>query len=91
MERTLFPLGKLFITPGAMAACATFPMPPLVLLVRHASGDWAEMSADDQEANRKATTDGSRIFSAYQYGEHRFFVITEADRSSTTILLAHEY
>jgi hypothetical protein len=91
MATRLFSVGQLFSTPGALKACASFPMPPDVLLVRHVSGDWSDMSKDDQEANRRSIDDGSRIFSAYQYGEHQFFVITEADRSSTTILLAHEY
>lgn len=91
MGTALFSLGKLLITPGAMKACAAFTMPPLTLFVRHATGDWSGMSADDQAANRAAITDGSRIFSAYQVGEERFFVITEADRRSTTILLANEY
>lgn len=91
MGTRLFRTGQLFSTPGALKACASFPMPPDVLLVRHVTGDWSDMSKDDQAANRAAIEEGSRIFSAYQYGEHRFFVITEADRSSTTILLAHEY
>lgn len=91
MATALFPLGELFITPGAAKACAELPMPPLVLLVRHAEGDWDDMSSEDRMANRRAITQGSRIFSAYQIDEHRFFVITEADRARTTILLAHEY
>ncbi len=91
MPRALFPLGQTFITPGALEVCHSFPMPPDVLFVRHVSGDWSEMSQDDQRANLAAITDGSRIFSAYQVGDQRFFVITEADRSVTTILLAEEY
>jgi hypothetical protein len=87
----LFPIGKVYITPGALAACASFPMPPDVLIVRHVGGDWQEMSKDDQVANKNAITDGSRILSAYQVGDDRFYVITEADRASTTILLAAEY
>lgn len=91
MAKALFPLGSLYITPGALAACASFPMPPVVLLTRHAAGDWSEMSEEDQQANRRALEGGSRVFSGYRVGEDRFFVITEADRSSTTILLAEEY
>ena len=87
----LFPLGKVVITPGALIACASYPMPPEVLLVRHASGDWQEMSPDDRQANKDAIAEGDRILSAYQIGTDRFYVITEADRSATTILLAEEY
>jgi len=55
---------------------------PITLLRRHIYGDWQDMDADDQEA---------RIFSAFVFGEVKFWVITEADRSSTTILLPEEY
>jgi hypothetical protein len=91
MAKQLFPTGALYSTPGALEACASFPMPLDVLIVRHVTGDWCDMSTDDQAANRRAIDEGSRIFSAYQYGEYRFFVITEAGRGSTTILLADEY
>jgi hypothetical protein len=91
MTKALFQLGKFYITPGALAACEARAMPPPVLITRHATGDWSEMSEDDRQANRQAIEDGLRILSAYQVGGRRFFVITEADRSSTTILLAEEY
>lgn len=91
MPRALFPIGAVFITPGALSACASFPMPPDVLIVRHVSGDWSELDESDREANREAVQSGERILSAYQVGNDRFYVITEADRSTTTILLAHEY
>ena len=91
MPHALFPFGVTYIRPGALAACQSFPMPPDVLFVQHATGDWSDMSSEDQSANRRAITDDTRVFAAYQVGEHRFFVITEADRSATTILLAEEY
>jgi hypothetical protein len=91
MAKQLFSMGSVYSTPGALAVCASFPMTPDVLLIRHVTGDWSDMSTEDQEANRRAIEDGSRIFSAYQYGEHRFYVITEADRSRTTVVLADEY
>ena len=91
MATALFSLGSTYITPGALEVCRMFSMPPDLLFVRHASGDWQEMSVDDQEANRQAIGEGSRVFSAYQIENHRFFVITEADRRATTILLAEEY
>lgn len=91
MAAELFSLGALFITPGALAACASLRVPPSSLVVRHVTGDWAEMSADDRRSNTKAVQEDSRVFSAYQVGTDRIFVITEADRSATTILLAEEY
>jgi hypothetical protein len=91
MAKQLFPIGDLFITPGAERVCRSFPMPPNLLVVRHVTGDWSDMTPDSREGNRRAIRVGARVFSAYQYGEHRFFVVTEADRSSTTILLAEEY
>lgn len=90
MATALFRLGELYITPGALKACASFPMPPDVLLVRHVSGDWREMSPEDRKENEDAIARGLRILSAYQVGDHRFYVITEANRSKTTILLAYE-
>ena len=56
-----------------------------------ATGDWSDMSSEDRSANRRAIRDGTRIFTSAQVGEYRFFIITEADRSATTILLAEEY
>ena len=91
MAKALFPTGGLYITPGALAACAAFPMPPTILMIRHMSGDWSEMDAEDQEANHRAIRVGARILSLYRYDTTQFYVITEADRASTTILLRDEY
>ncbi len=91
MAQALFPLGRTCITPGALEACLSFPMPPDLLFVLHVTGNWQTMDCEDQGANRRAIDDGSRVFSVYEFGSFRFFVITEADRSSTTILLAEEY
>lgn len=54
MAKQLFATGALYSTPGALQACASFPMPPDVLIVRHVSGDWSDMSKEDREANRRA-------------------------------------
>jgi hypothetical protein len=91
VAKQLFPTGSLYITPGALRACQSFPMPPDVLIVRHVTGDWGDVSPVDKAINVRSLQVGARIFSVYQYGEHRFYVITEADRGSTTILLAGEY
>jgi hypothetical protein len=91
MSGAFFRFGKTCITPGALAACSSIGLAPRVLFYRHLTCDWSDMDAEDRASNARAIEDASRIFSAYQYGVHRFFVITEADRSVTTVLLASEY
>ena len=92
MSTLLFPLGRCCITPGAQRKLESINAVPQELLRRHQSGDWDGMDRSDQAANRRAVKDGSRVFSAYQLADAvRVYVITEADRSSTTILLPSEY
>ena len=55
------------------------------------TGDWTEMDVEDQQANRDAVAHGDRVFSAYIIQGIKFWVITEANRSVTTILLPSEY
>ena len=85
-----FPLGRVVATPGALAILA--PEEPIILLQRHQSGDWGEVDAHDRRANNKALKDCTRLLSAYALpaGE-KVWIITEADRSSTCILLPSEY
>lgn len=99
MSAPLFPLGQIVATPGALTA-ARHPMQFLELLARHLRGDWGCIDPDDAEANRLAVTEGDRILSAFPidptkpcagYGENCLWIITEADRSVTTILLPEEY
>jgi hypothetical protein len=87
----LFTLGKCVATPYAKEELERLNYSPLNLLRKHMSGDWSEMATEDQQSNRDAITEGSRIFSAYTIEGTKFWVITEADRSSTTILLPSEY
>ena len=88
-----FPLGLVVCTPGVIEHWGTIA--PLTLLHRHAQCDWDEMDPEDRALNRQAITNGTRILSAYTItgvpGDTRVFVITEADRSVTTILLGSEY
>jgi hypothetical protein len=87
---SLFPLGRVVATPGALDALA--PEEPVSLLRRHQSGDWGEVDGHDQRANKQALEDGTRILSAYVAARgERVWVITEADRSSTCLLLPSEY
>ena len=88
----LFPLGSVCATPGALETLAKTKQTPLHVLSRHVTGDWLEMAADDITANTAALREGGRIFSAYTInGGARLYVITEEDRSRTTLLLADEY
>ena len=87
----LFALGRTVATPAARDCLSNLNYSPLDLLRRHISGDWTEMDSEDQQANHDAVTHGDRVFSAYTLQGTKFWVITEADRSVTTILLPSEY
>ncbi|NVZ09757.1 hypothetical protein HW932_10840 [Allochromatium humboldtianum] len=88
----LFSLGRLCTTPGALATLASLSLSPWSFLARHQRGDWGDLDADDRRANTLAVIQGSRVFSAYDLGHHQsLWIITEADRSVTTLLLPEEY
>jgi hypothetical protein len=90
--RQRFPLGQVVATPGAMAALEATGQYPLAFLTRHAHGDRGELDAEDVKANEFALINGLRLLSAYTLADGtRIWIITEADRSATTILLPEEY
>jgi hypothetical protein len=85
-------LGQLVATPGALAAMVAAGQDPAELLARHRNGDWGEVPQEDWQANNDALVAGNRILSAYRLKDQtKIWVITEADRTSTTILLPDEY
>ena len=88
----VFPLGQLVATPGALAAIQQAGQTPSVFIDRHVHGDWGEVCPDDWRLNDEAIGNGDRLLSAYRTvkGE-RIWVISEADRSSTCLLLPNEY
>ncbi len=88
---SLFKLGRIVATPGALAFCQVANVSPSSLVERHASGDWRELDAHDRRENQHALEAGTRILSSYQTPAGRVWVITEADRSSTCLLLPEEY
>lgn len=91
-SKVLFKLGRLLITPGALEALQRSGESPWAFLSRHMSGDWGDLSAEDKRLNDQAVQDDSRILSAYTTSKgDRLWVITEVDRSATTVLLAEEY
>ena len=92
IAKPLFPLGKTVCTPGVVELVQAGAFNPVDLLSRHHIGDWGDCGAEDAAANDQALKDGTRIFSVYQIGpDVKLWVITEADRSVTTILLPNEY
>ena len=90
MSVSIFPLGQIVATPGALERLTQEEI--VSLLRRHMTGDWGELCEEDRVSNDLALVEGGRLFSAYDgESDDRFWVITEADRSVTTILLPDEY
>ena len=94
MANKLFELGRLVITPAAKAALDANGVREILIALheRHAVGDWGEISDNDKEANDEAVKHGGdMILSAYVINSIRFWIITEHDRSVTTVLLPEDY
>ncbi len=92
MKSPKFPLGQVVATPGAIDALANTGNSPEEFLDRHVRGDWGELSEQDRQENEVSLTEGFRILSAYVLRDGtKIWIITEADRSSTCILLPEEY
>lgn len=87
----LLTLGRTVATPGALAFCAQHQIDHFQLMLRHAAGDWGDLSADDVAANVAAIQYGGRVFSSYVFPQGKVWIITEADRASTCLLLPDEY
>ena len=85
------PLGRVVATPGALEALSDAGEHPFAYVARHASGDWGDLCTFDRRENGLALRHGRRVLSSYSVGSGRVWVITEADRSVTTILLPEEY
>ena len=87
-----FSLGRIVSTPGALAALEESGETASTFLKRHHSGDWGDVCPEDAEANEEALANGERIFSVYHTAKNeKVYVITEANRSSTCVLLSDEY
>ena len=88
----LFELGRIVATPGALQALEAAGQQPAEFLDRHVSGDWGELEDEDKQENDFSLRNDLRILSAYttSAGE-KIWIITEADRSATTLLLPNEY
>ena len=91
-QTPLFSLGKVVATPGALEALKTSGEIPEKYLRMHITGNFGDLYEDDVEANQQAIIHCSRIMSAYHLKDGtKIWIITEADRSSTCILLPEEY
>jgi len=94
-KRPLFVLGQCCATPGALQALDKAVQSPMTFLTRHVMGDWSELPEEDQETNRASLGEGDeagRIVSAFKLADGvKIYVITEWDRSVTTLLLPSEY
>jgi hypothetical protein len=87
-----FALGQTVITPGAEEALQLAGQTAIEFLRRHMSGDWGELSDDDVKENELSLEQDFRLLSRYETAKgERLWIITEADRSATTILLPIEY
>ena len=84
-------LGQVVATPGALNLLQRANLNPFQMLSRHRSGDWGEVQTEDALANEAAAIHGNRVISSYAVAGERLWIITEADRSFTTLLLPQEY
>jgi hypothetical protein len=87
-----FDLGRIVATPGALAALALSGESPTTFLRRHVAGDWGDLNEDDRAENDISAREGLRLLSAYHLRDGiKIWIVTEADRSSTMVLLPGEY
>jgi len=88
--KSKFPLGQMVITPNAQATL--HPEDVFLSLALHAVGEWGELDDEDRHSNEVSLQNGGRLLSAYtDRNDIKFWIITEADRSVTTVLLPEEY
>lgn len=87
-----FQPGRIVATPGGIDALSRTQQAAATFLARHLSGDWGDLDDEDRRANERSVEDHCRILSAYHLNDGtKIWIITEADRSATTILLPEEY
>ena len=92
ISETLFRLGRIVATPGALQILARGGQDAQFFLERHASGDWGQLDEHDRAENDYSLAHGFRILSSYRTaGDETIWIITEADRSSTSLLRPDEY
>lgn len=88
----LFDIGQTVATPAALQAMQEHQVSAFDLLLRHVSGDYGDVCEEDRNSNKRAVIEGTRILSSYKIApELTIWIITEADRSVTTLLLPEDY
>jgi hypothetical protein len=87
----LFPMGQVVATPAVADHFAAHSINPMEYLNRHVRGDWGDVPPEDAAANQASIERGTRILSSYKLASEVVWIITEADRSSTTLLFPSEY
>ena len=90
----MFPTGQMVLTRGIndkVAGDTNFAKFVWDSIKRHIRGDWGDLGNEDKEENELALKEGFRLFSAYKNGKEKIWIITEADRSATTVLFPDEY
>lgn len=91
MSNRLFNLGRVVGTQAALALLEQHNLSPMQFLERHVAGNFGDLCNEDKESNNEAIWNGERILSSYHVGDKKLWLITEADRSSTTLLISSEY
>jgi hypothetical protein len=92
MTAAPFPAGQIVATPGALAALEEAGEVPGIFLRRHLTADWGEVDEHDRRENELSVVQGFRLLSAYTLSNGtKLWIITEADRSATALLLPSEY
>ena len=87
-----FPPGRVVATPAALMLLGRYGKTPSEYLDRHLSGDWGDLDAHDYRENERALRTGARLLSAYAVSPlNTLWIVTEADRSSTCLLLPSDY
>ncbi|TPA31609.1 hypothetical protein DIJ61_04405 [Burkholderia pseudomallei] len=86
-----FKLGRILATPAAVDAVDRASISVVDLLIPHIRGDWGDLSESDKQQNELALIAGGRLLSSYSIAEAWIWIVTEADRSATTLLLPDEY
>ena len=91
IPKALFQMGTLVATPGAIEALEGVERNLVQLLARHVEGDWGNLDEHDVRENELSLKQGYRLFSAYNIEDEKFYVITEWNRSVTTVLKPDDY
>lgn len=91
-REVLFELGNIYLTEGAKEVLKESNQHPIIFLAKHQHGDWGDVCKTDAKENDLSVKEGFRILSSYKTSlDERIWIITEADRSSTTLLLPEDY